>query len=196
MRAMPTISIFDLFAGRVVLRCNLCHHARVAVLHGGNIKGTSDETHCVRGARARELRRVCDRAFRAGQSDRDSCAPHTADDKYDDDHVSGQLRYAGDDLSEYLHSDHRRGADESCPVIEHRRLQSQLHQPAACLQTALLKKRSRDDETLPRGFTVCGPISLVANAGIGPAALGPNPLIDVEATPGIEPWYTVLQTVA
>jgi hypothetical protein len=28
------------------------------------------------------------------------------------------------------------------------------HQPAACLQTALLKARSRDDEKLPRGFTV------------------------------------------
>jgi hypothetical protein len=66
--------------------------------------------------------------------------------------VSGQLRYAGDDLSECLHSDHRRGAGESCRVIEHRHLQSQLHQPAACLQTALLKKRSH--ETLARGFTV------------------------------------------
>jgi len=188
---MPTISIFDLFAGRVVLRCNLCHHARVAVLHGGNIKGTSDETHCVRGACARELRRVCDRAFRAGQSNRDPCAPHTADDKYDDDHVSGQLRYAGDGLSECLHSDHRRGAGESRSGREFRRLQSQLHQPAACLQTALLKKRSH--QTLARGFTVVRADHPCWNAGFGAAALGPNPLIDVEATPGIEPGYTVLQ---
>jgi hypothetical protein len=43
---------------------------------------------------------------------------------------------------------------------------------------------------------MCYPISLVGNAGFGAAALGPSPLIDVEATPGIEPGYTVLQTVA
>src|SRR6516164_8900520 len=35
---------------------------------------------------------------------------------------------------------------------------------------------------------------LVDDACFGAAALGPNPLIDVEATPGIEPGYTVLQS--
>jgi hypothetical protein len=130
---------FDLFAGQVVLRFNLCDHARVAVSQGGNIKGTSDETHCARGTRAREFRRVCNRAFRAGQSDREPCAHHAADDKYDDDHVSGQLRHAGNDLSERVHSDHRGDAGKPCGVREYRRLQSQLHQRAACLQTALLK---------------------------------------------------------
>jgi hypothetical protein len=53
-----------------------------------------------------------------------------------------------------LHSDHRRSGGKSRRDSEYRRLQSQLHQPAACLQTALLKKRSRDDETLARGFPV------------------------------------------
>jgi len=62
------------------------------------------------------------------------------------------------------------------------------------LQTALLKAPSPDDETLARGFTVdTRPISLVGNAGFGAAALGPNLLIELEATPGIEPGYTVLQ---
>src|SRR6516165_711625 len=39
----------------------------------------------------------------------------------------------------------------------------------------------------------CGRIICGGYAGFGAAALGPNPLIDVEATPGIEPGYTVLQ---
>jgi hypothetical protein len=43
---------------------------------------------------------------------------------------------------------------------------------------------------------MCCPISLVGDAAFGAAALGPNALIDLEATPGIEPGYTVLQTVA
>jgi hypothetical protein len=195
---MPTISIFDLFPGHVVLRINLCHHARVWVLHGGgNIKGTSDETRCAGGARARELRRVCNRAFRAGQSDREPCAHHAADDKYDDDHVSGQLRHAGDDLSECLHSDHCRDPGKPRRVREYRRLQSQLHQPAACLQTALLKNAITGQRDAPARFhRRAGRSSLLANAGFGAAALGPNSLIDVEATPGIEPGYTVLQTVA
>jgi len=191
----PAISTFDLFAGHVVLRFNLCDHARVAVSQDGNIKGTSDETHCARGARAGDLRHVCNRAFRSGQSDRESRAHHTADDKYDDAHVSGQLRYAGDDLSECLHSDHRGGAGKSRRVREQRRLQSQLHQPAACLQTALLKARSRADEgSRAASPSIRGPIMFVGNAGFGAAALGPSLLIDLEATPGIEPGYTVLQS--
>jgi hypothetical protein len=40
---------------------------------------------------------------------------------------------------------------------------------------------------------MCGAISLVGNAGFDAAALSPNLLIDLEATPGIEPGYTVLQ---
>ena len=114
----PAISTFDLVAGHVVLRFNLCDHARVAVSQGGNIKGTSDETHCASGARAGDLGRVCNRAFRSGQSDRESCAHHTADDKYDDAHVSGQLRHAGNELPEFLHSDHRGGGGKSRRIRE------------------------------------------------------------------------------
>jgi hypothetical protein len=62
--------------------------------------------------------------------------------------MSGQLRHAGNELPEFLHSDHRGGGDKSCGVNEYRRLQSQLHDPAACLQTAVLKEASRDDEKL------------------------------------------------
>jgi hypothetical protein len=57
--------------------------------------------------------------------------------------MSGQLRHAGNELPEFLHSDHRGGGDKSRGVNEYRRLQSQLHEPAAGLQTAVLKKRHR-----------------------------------------------------
>src|SRR6476620_3317846 len=42
-----------------------------------------------------------------------------------------------------------------------------------------------------------GRSSLLAALALAPtAAFGPDALIDLEATPGIEPGYTVLQTVA
>jgi hypothetical protein len=68
--------------------------------------------------------------------------------------MSGQLRHAGNELPEFLHSDDRGGGHKSCGVNEYRHLQSQLHDPAACLQTAVLKEASRDDEKLARGFTL------------------------------------------
>jgi len=108
--------------------------------------------------------------------------------------MSGQLRHAGNELPEFLHSNHRVGGDKSCRDNEHRRLQSQLHDPAACLQTAVLKEASRDDEKLARGFTLDMRTDLIhgGKAGFGAAGAWANSLI-VEATPGIEPGYTVLQ---
>ena len=60
------------------------------------------------------------------------------------------------------------------------------------------KKRERGTTRSSRAASpsIRGPIILIGDAGFGAAAFGPNPLIDVEATPGIEPGYTVLQTVA
>jgi hypothetical protein len=127
----------------------------VAVLAGRqHKKGKSHDTHRARGAGAAQLRGFRNRSFRAGQSDRESRAHHTADHKHNNHHMSGQLRHAGHELPEFLRSDHRGGGDKSCGVNEYRRLQSQLHDPAACLQTAVLKAASRDDEKLARGFTL------------------------------------------
>jgi hypothetical protein len=106
-------------------------------------KGKSHDTHRARGAGAAQLHGVCNRTFRAGRSGHEPCAADTADREYDDHHVSGQLRHASDELPEFLPSDHLGGGDKSCGVNEYRRLQSQLHDPAAGLQTALLKKRHR-----------------------------------------------------
>ena len=112
--------------------------------------GKSHDTHRARGAGAHQLHGVCHGSFRAGRSGHEPCAAHTADREHDNHHMSGQLRHAGNELPEFLHSDHRGGGDKSCGVNEYRRLQSQLHDPAACLQTAVLKEASRDDEKLAR----------------------------------------------
>jgi hypothetical protein len=82
----------------------------------------------------------CIGSFRAGQSGHKSYPPHAADREYNDHHMSDQLRHAGNELPEYLHSKHRGGGDKSCGVNECRRLQSQLHDAAAGLQTAVLKR--------------------------------------------------------
>jgi hypothetical protein len=105
-------------------------------------KGTSHDTHWAGGARAAQLHGVCNRRFRPGRSDHESRAANTADREYDDHHVSGQLRHAGDELPEFLRSDHRGGDGKSCGVERFRRLQSQLHDAAARLQTALLNEAS------------------------------------------------------
>jgi hypothetical protein len=128
----------------------------VAVLAGRqHKKGKSHDTHRARGAGAAQLHGGCNRTFRAGQSGHKSCAPHTADREYDNHHMSDQLRHAGNELPEFLHSDHRGGGDKSCGVNEYRRLQSQLHEPAAGLQTAVLKKRRSSRAASP---SICGPI--------------------------------------
>jgi hypothetical protein len=88
--------------------------------------------------------------------------------------MSGQLRHAGNELPEFLPSDHRGGGDKSCGVNEYRRLQSQLHDATACLQTALLKEASRDDEKLARGFTLDRRTDLIHG---GKAGLAPRRLI-------------------
>src|SRR5262245_8259949 len=138
-------------------------------------KGTSHDTHCASGARATELHGVCNRTFRSVQSGHEPGAADAADREYDDHHVSGQLRHAGDELPEFLRSDHRGGDGKSCGVERFRRLQSQLHESAACLQTAVLNE-----------------------AVFGRTAFAPQRLTRlvefVEATPGIEPGYTVLQS--
>jgi hypothetical protein len=69
--------------------------------------------------------------------------------------MSDQLRHAGNELPEFLHSDHRGGGGKSCGVNEYRRLQSQLHDAAAGLQTAVLKKRRSSRAASP---SICGPI--------------------------------------
>jgi hypothetical protein len=74
--------------------------------------------------------------------------------------MSGQLRHAGNDLPEFLPSDHRRDGSESSGASGQRRLQSQLHNPAACLQTALLKRSSRG------GYPRAGACARLGNAPI------------------------------
>jgi hypothetical protein len=54
--------------------------------------------------------------------------------------MSDQLRHAGNELPEFLPSDHRGGNGKSRGGGGFRRLQSQLHDAAACLQTAVLKE--------------------------------------------------------
>jgi hypothetical protein len=87
--------------------------------------------------------------------------------------MSDQLRHAGNELPEFLHSNHRGGGDKSCGVNEYRRLQSQLHEPAAGLQTAVLKEASRDDEKLARGLTLDLHAGLIhgGNARLAPRRL-------------------------
>ena len=137
-------------------------------------KGTSHDTHCARGAGASQLHGGRHGRFRAGRSGHEPCAADTADREYDDHHVSGQLRHASDELPEFLPSDHRGGGDKSCGVNEYRRLQSQLHDATACLQTAVLKEASRDDEKLARGFTFDMRIDLIhgGKARLAPRRLG------------------------
>jgi hypothetical protein len=115
----------------------------------------SHDTHRARGAGVAQLHGGSNRSFCSGQSGHKSCAAHTADREYDNHHMSDQLRHAGNELPEFLHSDHRGGGDESCGVNEYRRLQSQLHEPAAGLQTAVLKKRRSSRAASP---SICGPI--------------------------------------
>src|SRR5262249_43746424 len=78
------------------------------------------------------------------------CAADTADREYDDHYVSGQLRHAGDELPEFLPSDHRGGDGKSRGGGGERRPQTQPHDPTTGLQTAVLKEASRDDEKLAR----------------------------------------------
>jgi hypothetical protein len=105
---------------------------------GGNMKEKSDDTHRAGGARATELRGVWNRAFCSERPGYQSCTSHTADREYSNDDMSDQLRRAGNDLPEFLPSDHRRDGSKSYGASEWH-LQSQLHYSAACLQTAVLK---------------------------------------------------------
>ena len=106
-------------------------------------KGKSDDTTCASGPRTTELRVIHNRAFRSGQSDCATCAPHDAICEYNDPHMSDQLRHAGNELPEFLPSDR---CPNSGGASGQRRLQSQLFDTAACLQTAVLNGhcRSRD----------------------------------------------------
>jgi hypothetical protein len=100
-------------------------------------KGKSDDTTCASGPRATELRVIHNRAFRSGQSDCATCAPHDAICEYNEPHMSDQLRHAGNELPEFLPSDRCPNSGRSS---EYRRLQPQLLYSAACMQTAVLKR--------------------------------------------------------
>jgi predicted Zn-dependent protease len=72
------------------------------------MKGKSnDETHPFRGRRITDMRILRARALRSKQSDGQSCAHDTAVPEHDDPLMSDQLRHAGNELHEQLHSDRR-----------------------------------------------------------------------------------------
>jgi len=85
------------------------------------------------------VRRIArNRTVRPGQSDRAARAPRRAEFEHDDPHVPDQLRYAGDELPEFLPSERRRNPGRR-GARKYRRLQSRLLHSAARLQTAVLK---------------------------------------------------------
>jgi hypothetical protein len=102
---------------------------------------------CASGARATELCIIHNSAVRSGQPDCAACSPHSAIPEYNNSHMSDQLRHPGNELPEFVPSNR-------CPnpggASGHRRLQSQLFDAAACLQTAVLKEALRPHCLAPR----------------------------------------------